>query len=173
MHAQPSSETERETHPISLCSPPSVSLNNNKRQENAAASSDASAFKRTWDHVKSAAAGMVDAKGAAGAAGVISPARKRNPLAAATAGPNGVAVASHAAAFAVGSTPGAGGFMGPPPPRPKGDESVKVREKRSRRRFRRLDSFRGERGNERGKKTVEKKGKNPLLTLSVSFTPKL
>ena len=61
--------------------------------------------------------------------------------------------------------------MGPPPPRPKGDESVKVREKRSRRRFRRLDSFRGERGNERGKKTVEKKGKNPLLTLSFSPFP--
>lgn len=146
--------------------------NNNKRQENAAAaSSDASVFKRTWDHVKAAAAaGTADAKGAAAGFAAISPARKRNPLAAsaATAGANGVA--SHAAAFAAaGSTPGrAGGFMGPPPPRPKGDESVKVRVKK-RSKAEDFDvSIRGKRGN--GKKNSRKK-KKKLFSLSPKLLP--
>ena len=60
----------------------------------------------------------------------MSPPRKRNPLVApATAGANGVAVPSHAAAFAAGSTPGAGAFRAPPAPRVKDEESVKVSER--------------------------------------------
>ena len=120
---------KRKTHQIS----PSLPLNNNdKRQENNAASSDAPGFKRTWDQFKAAGDGTATAKGAAGAGGgAISPTRKRNPLSAATTagGANGVAVTSHAASFAAGSTPGGGAFVLPPLSRVKGEESVKVRER--------------------------------------------